>query len=127
MRAPAFLASDKPIAIACLGLVTFFPERPLFNSPCFISCMARSTLRLLSFCFAAIDVSPKRINRLGLENPRSEFARLSAHGFIACQAPRHPCSPLPTAIWRILVHDTGTALRETFGLPKLELNEPQQP
>ena len=28
---PLSLASDKPIAIACLRLVTFLPLRPLFN------------------------------------------------------------------------------------------------
>jgi len=41
---PAFRASDKPIAMACLRLVTFLPLRPLFSLPCFISCIARSTL-----------------------------------------------------------------------------------
>ena len=29
--APDRRASDRPIAIACLRLVTFLPERPLFN------------------------------------------------------------------------------------------------
>ena len=29
--APSFLASDKPIAIACLRDVTFLPLRPLFS------------------------------------------------------------------------------------------------
>jgi hypothetical protein len=40
---PAFLASDKPMAIACLRLFTFFPDLPLFSVPSFFSCMARST------------------------------------------------------------------------------------
>lgn len=31
------------MAIACLGLVTFFPD-PLFNLPCFIAFISRSTL-----------------------------------------------------------------------------------
>jgi len=30
---PSFLASDKPMAIACFRLVTFFPLLPLFNLP----------------------------------------------------------------------------------------------
>src|ERR1700712_1766486 len=30
---PSARASDSPIAIACLRLVTFFFERPLFNVP----------------------------------------------------------------------------------------------
>ena len=31
--APAFRASESPMAIACLRLVTFFPLRPLFSVP----------------------------------------------------------------------------------------------
>jgi hypothetical protein len=42
--APAALASDRPIAIACLRLVTFRPERPLLNVPALRSFIARSTL-----------------------------------------------------------------------------------
>jgi hypothetical protein len=41
--APLSLASDKPIATACLREVTFFPLRPIFNLPCFISCIASFT------------------------------------------------------------------------------------
>ena len=40
---PARRASDKPIAIACLRLVTFFPLRPLLSFPCFISCISSRT------------------------------------------------------------------------------------
>jgi hypothetical protein len=41
---PAFLASDNPIAIACLRLLTFFPERPLLSVPALRSCIAFLTL-----------------------------------------------------------------------------------
>lgn len=41
--APASRASDKPIAIACFLLVTFFPE-PLLSVPALRSCMVFSTL-----------------------------------------------------------------------------------
>ena len=41
--APAFRASERPIAIACSRLVTFFPERPDLSSPRLRSCRARST------------------------------------------------------------------------------------
>jgi hypothetical protein len=41
--APARRASDKPMAIACLRLFTFFPERPLRSVPRFRSCIARFT------------------------------------------------------------------------------------
>jgi hypothetical protein len=41
---PALRASDNPIAIACFLLVTFLPLRPLFNFPCFIARISRSTL-----------------------------------------------------------------------------------
>jgi hypothetical protein len=40
---PAARASDSPIAIACLRLVTFLPELPLFNVPAFISFITFST------------------------------------------------------------------------------------
>ena len=46
--APFFLASDKPIAIACLRLVTFppCPLGPLRSVPCFLRRIADSTLLL---------------------------------------------------------------------------------
>lgn len=46
---PSALASDKPIAIACLRLVTFFPEPPLLSVPRLRSCIAFSTLSLAFF------------------------------------------------------------------------------
>ena len=46
--APFFLASDKPIAIACFRLVTFppWPLGPLRSVPCFLRRIADSTLLL---------------------------------------------------------------------------------
>jgi hypothetical protein len=41
--APARRASDKPMAIACLRLFTFLPERPLLSLPRLRSCIARFT------------------------------------------------------------------------------------
>src|SRR5262249_30498520 len=41
--APCLRASERPMAIACLRLVTFFPERPLLRVPRLRSCMARFT------------------------------------------------------------------------------------
>jgi hypothetical protein len=52
--APDFLASESPIAMACLRLVTFFPERPLLRVPRFRSCIARLTLRLAAEGFVAM-------------------------------------------------------------------------
>src|SRR6185436_5473909 len=52
---PARRASERPIAIACLRLVTFLPERPLRSVPRLRSCIARLTLLcafLLYFFFA---------------------------------------------------------------------------
>ena len=40
---PSRRASDKPIAIACLRLFTFLPDRPLLSVPCLRSCIAFST------------------------------------------------------------------------------------
>src|SRR6266542_1595926 len=52
--APDFLASERPIAIACLRLVTFLPLLPLFSFPLFFSCMAFSTLSPAFFEYFAI-------------------------------------------------------------------------
>ena len=41
---PSRRASDNPIAIACLRLVTFLPDLPLFSVPAFFSFIAASTL-----------------------------------------------------------------------------------
>jgi hypothetical protein len=41
--APRSLASESPIAMACLREVTFLPLRPLFSLPSFISCIASFT------------------------------------------------------------------------------------
>jgi hypothetical protein len=77
--APDLRASDNPMAMACLRLVTFFPLRPLFSVPLFRSRIARSTfwpafglyLRPpVDFFVAAIVNSPflsgKRSRRRGL-------------------------------------------------------------
>lgn len=44
--APFFRASESPIAIACLRLVTFVPDRPDMSVPLFFLRIARSTLLL---------------------------------------------------------------------------------
>jgi hypothetical protein len=41
---PAALASERPIAMACLRLLTIRPERPLFNVPALRCFIARSTV-----------------------------------------------------------------------------------
>lgn len=38
--APSRRASERPMAMACFGLVTFFPLRPMRSLPCFISCIS---------------------------------------------------------------------------------------
>ena len=42
--APAALASERPIAIACLRLLTFLPDRPLFKVPALRFFITRPTL-----------------------------------------------------------------------------------
>src|SRR5436190_15910630 len=51
---PARRASLRPIAIACLRLVTFFPERPERSLPRFRSRIARSTFSLAFFPYFAM-------------------------------------------------------------------------
>jgi hypothetical protein len=61
-RAPERLASDSPIAIACLGSVTFFPEPPLRSVPCFISRMTLPTFCPLDLLYlrAMLCLNPHR-------------------------------------------------------------------
>jgi hypothetical protein len=51
---PARRASDKPIAIACLRLVTLRPELPLRNVPALRSCIARFTFDCAFFPYLAM-------------------------------------------------------------------------
>jgi hypothetical protein len=52
--APFFRASDKPIAIACLRLVTFLPEPPLRSVPRLRSRITWRTLRCAFLPYLAI-------------------------------------------------------------------------
>jgi hypothetical protein len=52
--APERRASDRPMAIACFGLVTFFPLLPLLSLPRLNSCISRSTL----FCALGLYLRP---------------------------------------------------------------------
>src|SRR6185312_1372363 len=56
--APERRASDNPIAIACLRLLTLRPERPLRSVPRLRSCIARLTLLPAFLPYRAIRVSP---------------------------------------------------------------------
>src|ERR1700754_916391 len=63
---PSFRASESPIAIACLRLLTFLPERPLFSVPALRFFIARSTLAEAFFeYFRAMIVLPVAGNNLG--------------------------------------------------------------
>jgi hypothetical protein len=55
---PARRASDKPMAMACLRLFTFFPDLPLRSVPAFLSFIAFSTFLPLALLYlrAMIDL-----------------------------------------------------------------------
>jgi hypothetical protein len=64
--APALRASDSPIAMACLRLVTFFPELPDRRVPFLRSCIVFSTFLLAAdayFLFFAVAMRRSRSNR----------------------------------------------------------------
>jgi hypothetical protein len=57
--APAARASESPIAIACLRLLTLRPERPLFSVPALRFFIARPTLAAAFFAyFRAMNILP---------------------------------------------------------------------
>ena len=66
---PSRLASDKPIAIACLRLLTFLPDLPLLNVPALRFFIARPTLADAFFeYFRAMTLLPcetKQSSRVG--------------------------------------------------------------
>jgi hypothetical protein len=53
--APFFRASERPIAMACLRLVTFLPDFPDFSVPRFSLCIARLTLEEAAFPYFRVD------------------------------------------------------------------------
>jgi len=55
---PARRASDSPIAMACLRLLTFLPDRPLRKVPSLRSCIARFTFCCALFPYLAMT-SPR--------------------------------------------------------------------
>jgi hypothetical protein len=75
--APLLRASDRPIAIACLRLVTFLPERPLRKVPALRSCIARFT-----FWAAFFPYRPAMLTPHVQETPRFQSTNRTWH--------RHP-------------------------------------
>ena len=63
--APFFLASLRPMAIACFRLVTRRPEPPLFNVPRFLRCIADFTVFAAALPYLAM-VLPHAIVRVML-------------------------------------------------------------
>lgn len=55
--APERRACDRPIAIACLRLLTFWPERPLFSFPRLRSCIAFFTFSDAFLPYLAMVIS----------------------------------------------------------------------
>ena len=55
--APDRRASERPIAMACLRLVTLRPDRPLRSVPRFRSRIARATLRCACLPYFAITLT----------------------------------------------------------------------
>jgi hypothetical protein len=75
--APEALASERPIAMACLRLLTFRPDRPLFNVPVLRFFIARPTLAdaFLEY-FRAMIFSPSGGKVIIVTSKSSEFATL---------------------------------------------------
>ncbi len=78
--APSRRASERPIATACLRLVTCFPDLPLRSVPDFISCIARSTF-LDAFAPYLAIVHPPLINRHGARKGRAHARDVGTTAF----------------------------------------------
>jgi hypothetical protein len=65
---PSLRASESPMAIACLRLVTFFPDLPLFSVPALRLRRARPTFAdALREYFRAMMLSPAKENNTGAQ------------------------------------------------------------
>src|SRR5262245_36741841 len=87
--APASRASERPMAIACLRLVTRLPERPLFSVPRLRSFIARSTfapaflpyLAMHTLPYASLRMlDPCRSGAVANRAPLCDIARHTANG-----------------------------------------------
>ena len=67
--APASRASDNPIATACFGFVTFFPDPPLLSFPSLNSRMVSST-----FCCAFLPYFAMTAPRMVIKHGKQQLA-----------------------------------------------------
>ena len=74
---PARRASERPMAIACLRLVTFFPLPPLFSVPAFRSCIAFSTFSCAFFPYFAIRSPPLQCFEVAASKFRAAKSRFA--------------------------------------------------
>ena len=86
---PAFLASDNPIAIACLRLVTLLPD-PERSVPFLRSCIARSTFSDAFFPYRCVprEVLATRAPFVAARDRRFKMLAVSSRRF--GMAARHP-------------------------------------
>jgi hypothetical protein len=86
---PARRASESPMAIACLRLVTFLPDLPLRNVPSLRSCIAFFTLSCAFLPYFAIVVSScGRADTTSAAKAAFDVIRLQC----ACQVPKRRVS-----------------------------------
>src|SRR5207237_1888297 len=85
--APALRACDRPIAIACLRLLTFLPERPLLSVPRLRSFIAILTFRPAFLPYFAMTASPSthdyHLRSDGCERQNREWPRRAQRRRIA--------------------------------------------
>jgi hypothetical protein len=90
--APDLRASDSPIAIACLRLLTFLPLRPDFSWPCLYSCIA-----LLTFCFDLARI-------LALKGVNTFPKKMKTHRFLKSYRSNFEPSIMTTNLKKLMVH-----------------------
>src|SRR5262249_10700762 len=105
-------ASDNPIAIACLRLLTRRPDRPLLSFPRFILCIAPFTF------FFALDpyraMATPFARRIGRDRPRRFYARLQ---FVDDEMPRPGSDDPGRALCAVVSRCYGSVDRPPTLLP----------
>src|SRR5882757_2895537 len=96
--APAWRASESPIAMACLRLLTLRPERPLRSVPLLRSCIARETFfaALRPYFLAAMETPDIRSKAHTTFVQESRSGKPRARSRRTCGTPLASCNSTPS-------------------------------
>jgi hypothetical protein len=97
---PSRRASERPMAMACLRLVTFLPEPPLRSVPALRSCITFSTLSWAFLPYRlAMQIPPAHV----VVQAAGPALPAALHGYVLASADRQKCLSSTSCAWRVSV------------------------